>query len=73
MIQHAGPDDDGLLMCWLCHRHGVPSSFRAFIQKERLGRPFWERRVRVTYYRCAPDCFSRAQDARTAREMKGEN
>jgi hypothetical protein len=70
-MQHASPDDDGNLMCWLCHRTGLPESFAPFVQKERLGRPFWERRVRITYYRCAPNCFSRATGIRIAREMKG--
>ena len=72
-MQHADPDSDGNLTCWLCHRVGPPSSFAAFIQKERLSRPLWQRRVRITYYRCAPDCLSRAQGIRIAKEMKGSD
>ena len=70
-MQHADPDDDGNLTCWLCHRTGLPESFTPFIQKERLSRSFWMRRVRITYYRCTPDCLSCAADARIAKEMKG--
>jgi len=72
-MQHASPDDDGNLMCWICHRVGEPSSFQPFTQRERLGRPFWRRSVRVTYYCCrsALECFSRA--ARIAKETKGED
>lgn len=60
-MQHADPGDDGNLMCWLCRRMGKPSSLQPFTRKERLGRPFWRRRVRVIYYRCAPNCTFRAQ------------
>lgn len=69
-MQHADPDDDGNLTCWLCHRVGEPESFQPFTQKERLGHRRFSY-VRVIYYRCVPDCLSRARDR--SQEVQNHN